>query len=48
MAEFYKELLVNKRPAADALRRAQITQMGKKNRKSPYYWAGFQLNGEWN
>jgi CHAT domain-containing protein/Tfp pilus assembly protein PilF len=48
MAEFYKELLVNKLPAADALRRAQITQMGKKNHESPYYWAGFQLNGEWN
>jgi CHAT domain-containing protein len=46
MTEFYKELLQNKRPAAAALRQAQITQMQKKLRQSPYYWAAFQLQGE--
>ena len=47
MKEFYKELLQNKRTPAAALRQAQITQMQKKSRRSPYYWAGFQLQGEW-
>jgi len=47
MTEFYKELLQNKRTPAAALRQAQITQMQKKSRQSPYFWAGFQLQGEW-
>ena len=47
MTEFYNELLVNKRTPAAALRQAQITQMQKNPRRSPYYWAGFQLHGEW-
>jgi CHAT domain-containing protein len=47
MTEFYKELLQNNRTPAAALRQAQITQMEKKSRRSPYYWAGFQLQGEW-
>jgi CHAT domain-containing protein/Tfp pilus assembly protein PilF len=47
MTEFYKELLQKNRTPAAALRQAQITQMGKKSRRSPYYWAGFQLQGEW-
>jgi CHAT domain-containing protein len=47
MKEFYKQLLqVGLTPAA-ALRQAQIAQMQKKSRQSPYYWAGFQLQGEW-
>jgi CHAT domain-containing protein len=47
MTEFYKELLQNNRTPAAALRQAQITQMQKKSRRSAYYWAGFQLQGEW-
>jgi len=48
MTEFYKNLLQNNMTPAAALRQAQITQMQKKSRQSPYYWAGFQLQGEWN
>ena len=47
MTEFYKELLQNNRPPAAALRQAQITQMRKPSRQSPFYWAGFQFQGEW-
>jgi len=47
MKEFYKNVLqVGLTPPA-ALRQAQIAQMQKKLRQSPYYWAGFQLQGEW-
>jgi CHAT domain-containing protein len=48
MKEFYKQLLANKLTPAAALRQAQTTQMQKKSRQSPYYWAGFQLQGEFN
>jgi CHAT domain-containing protein/tetratricopeptide (TPR) repeat protein len=48
MKEFYKHLLQEGMTPATALRQAQITQMQKKSRQSPYYWAGFQLQGEWN
>jgi CHAT domain-containing protein len=48
MAEFYKHLLKDGETPAEALRHAQITQLQKKSRQSPYYWAAFQLQGEWN
>ena len=48
MKEFYRQLLESGLAPAAALRQAQITQMQKKSRQSPYYWAGFQLQGEWN
>src|SRR5262249_29123589 len=47
MKEFYKHLLQEAMTPAASLRQAQITQMQKKSRQSPYYWAGFQLQGEW-
>jgi CHAT domain-containing protein len=47
MKEFYKHLLQEGMTPAASLRQAQITQMQKKSRQSPYYWAGFQLQGEW-
>jgi CHAT domain-containing protein len=47
MKEFYTQLLQKGLTPAAALRQAQITQMQKKSRQSPYYWAGFQLQGEW-
>ena len=47
MGVFYKEMLTNgKRPAA-ALRTAQIRISNEKRWRSPYYWAGFVLQGEW-
>ena len=47
MKEFYKQVLESGLTPAAALRQAQIAQMQKKSRQSPYYWAGFQLQGEW-
>ena len=47
MTEFYKEMFTNgKRPSA-ALRDAQIAISKRKQWQSPYYWAGFVLQGEW-
>jgi CHAT domain-containing protein len=47
MAEFYKEMFTNgKRPAA-ALRDAQMSISKQKRWQSPYYWAGFVLQGDW-
>lgn len=47
MTRFYKEMFTNgKRPAA-ALRDAQIELSKEKRWKSPFYWAGFVLQGEW-
>ena len=47
MKSFYRNLLVEKRPAAESLQRAQIEMAGKPQYRSPYYWAGFSLQGEW-
>jgi CHAT domain-containing protein/tetratricopeptide (TPR) repeat protein len=47
MENFYKEMFINgKRPAA-ALREAQISLSKQKRWQSPYYWAGFVLQGDW-
>ena len=47
MGLFYKEMFTNgKRPAA-ALRDAQIELAKQKRWSSPFYWAGFVLQGEW-
>lgn len=48
MAEFYRFLLVDKLSPSAALRQAQISQMKKRRTQAPYYWAGFQLQGDWN
>jgi CHAT domain-containing protein/Tfp pilus assembly protein PilF len=48
MAEFYKQMFMNKLKPAAALRMAQINLSKKKRWQSPYYWAGFFLQGEWN
>jgi CHAT domain-containing protein len=47
MTEFYNQLLNQKRTPAAALRQAQIALMARKSKQAPYYWAGFQLEGEW-
>jgi CHAT domain-containing protein/Tfp pilus assembly protein PilF len=46
MAEFYKSMENGLRPAA-ALRAAQIQMWNQQQWKSPYYWAAFQIQGEW-
>jgi CHAT domain-containing protein/Flp pilus assembly protein TadD len=45
MQRFYANMLERKMPAAQALREAQIQTL--KLHKSPFYWAGFVIQGEW-
>ncbi|HET9209290.1 MAG TPA: CHAT domain-containing protein, partial [Thermoanaerobaculia bacterium] len=47
MGSFYRAMLRDKLSPAAALRRAQIEMTSRPGRKSPYYWAGFSLQGEW-
>ncbi len=47
MARFYKSLEQDKMSPAAALRAAQIAVSRDKRWSAPYYWAGFQLQGEW-
>lgn len=51
MESFYSHLLSDpaaRRPTpADALRRAQLELMRRPNRRAPFYWAAFTLQGEW-
>jgi CHAT domain-containing protein/tetratricopeptide (TPR) repeat protein len=49
MGRFYRGMLGDKRlsPAA-ALRAAQLELWKQKGWQSPYYWAAFVLQGEWN
>lgn len=46
MKRFYRGMLKEKQRPAAALRQAQI-EMLKTRWRSPYYWAGFVLQGEW-
>ncbi len=47
MTKFYEKMLKQgERPAA-ALRAAQVEMWRQKQWQSPYYWAGFTLQGEW-
>src|SRR4029078_9960640 len=47
MKRFYEHLLLGGRPAAAALRAAQIELWRDKRWNTPYYWAAFILEGEW-
>ena len=47
MGSFYRGMLRQGLSPAAALRRAQLEMATKPGRKSPYYWAGFSLQGEW-
>ena len=47
MGLFYKEMFTSGKPPAAALREAQIALSKQKRWSSPYYWAGFVLQGEW-
>ena len=47
MKRFYDGLLQRHLPAAAALRRAQIEMARDPRWASPYYWAGFVLQGDW-
>jgi CHAT domain-containing protein len=47
MAHFYRGLEQEKLSPAAALRAAQLAVRTEKKWRPPYYWAGFQLQGEW-
>ena len=47
MDRFYRELLVHGRPPAEALRLAQLSLRSEPRWRSPYYWGGFVLQGDW-
>ncbi|HKI06066.1 MAG TPA: CHAT domain-containing protein [Thermoanaerobaculia bacterium] len=47
MKVFYTSLYVRHRSPAEALRDAQIRMSRHERWHSPYYWAGFVLQGEW-
>src|SRR5258708_22064439 len=47
MARFYKALERDRMRPAAALRAAQIQMWRQKLWRSPYYWAAFQIQGEW-
>jgi len=47
MGHFYRFMLKEKLSPAAALRAAQLEIMKQKRWQSPYYWAGFVLQGEW-
>jgi len=48
MTRFYKKMLQDKLAPAAALRSAQIEVLQLPEWQSPYYWAAFGLQGEWN
>ena len=47
MAHFYKSLEQDGLSPAAALRAAQLAVRKESRWRAPYYWAGFQLEGEW-
>jgi CHAT domain-containing protein len=47
MRRFYQRMLKEGKSPAAALRSAQISMWREKRWESPYYWAAFQLQGEW-
>lgn len=47
MARFYRAMEVDRMPPAAALRAAQIQMWRLDHWSSPYYWAAFQIQGEW-
>jgi CHAT domain-containing protein len=47
MARFYESMLANRLEPAEALRGAQKSMWQSKRWHSPYYWAGFLIQGEW-
>jgi CHAT domain-containing protein len=47
MKKFYAGVLKDGQSPAQALRNAQIWISKQKQWRSPYYWADFVLQGEW-
>src|ERR1700722_17586164 len=47
MERFYRELMQRGKPAAEALREAQLSMMQQTRFAAPIYWAGFAVEGQW-
>lgn len=47
MARFYRAMLENSLSPSAALRAAQVSMLREPRFRSPYYWAGFILQGDW-
>src|SRR5258708_2566266 len=47
MGKFYEGILKDRLHPAAALKKAQVEMRKKKRWSSPYYWAGFVMQGEW-
>ena len=47
MESFYRNLWKAKLPRLEALRKAQRSLRRSDNHAQPYYWAAFQLSGDW-
>ena len=47
MTRFYQALLVEGQSPPQALRTAQLWMFNHTKWRSPYYWAGFEIQGEW-
>ncbi|HJU52990.1 MAG TPA: CHAT domain-containing protein, partial [Pyrinomonadaceae bacterium] len=47
MKRFYKAMLKDEMTPAAALRSAQVSMWEQPRWRSPYYWSGFVLQGEW-
>ena len=47
MSRFYRHLLLENRTPAAALRAAQLSLYQDGSLRSPYFWAGFTLQGDW-
>jgi CHAT domain-containing protein len=47
MKQFYRSMLREKKPPAEALREAQVALWRQKRWRAPYFWAAFVLQGEY-
>jgi CHAT domain-containing protein len=47
MSRFYKGILKDGLQPAAALQKAQVQMRTQKRWRSPYYWAGFVMQGQW-
>jgi CHAT domain-containing protein len=47
MKRFYRGMLAEGRPPAEALRAAQLSMLAEARWNEAYYWAPFVLRGEW-
>jgi len=47
MAKFYQKILPGGKNPVQALREAQLEMWNSQDRRSPYYWAAFTVQGDW-